>query len=198
MESHSDVSDGTNGLTQNGVVKFVPPSDWKDGKTYNVWAFWVRFYITAAEYTTTPQIGHIFMSPPPGIVELYVHDANAEASSELISNVVTAIEAYRAAEVTVNVKAPTKILLAPTCEIKVAKGDKAEVQERVKTMITDYLNAFKMGENFLVNKLETRLLNLDGGTALDTAKITNLTDLLVSPGEIIRPDTANVQVVVIN
>jgi hypothetical protein len=194
-------TDGTSQMTKTGTLKFTSPSDWKDTKVNNVWAFFIRFRITAANYTITPQVGHLFASPPPGIVELYVQDMNGDASDTLLSSVGTAVEDYRGAGVKVNVKSPTKILLAPICNIKIAStvNDKTAVQQRVTQIITDYLNEFTIGQNFVVSKLATKILMLDGGELIDSVSFTSPTsDILVSPAEIIRPDTTNLQVVVVN
>jgi uncharacterized phage protein gp47/JayE len=192
-------TDGTIGLTENGTLKFVRPVDWKDTKIEDIWAFWIRFRIITAAYTVTPRIGHIFVSPPPGRVELYIDDGNGYANSELLSAVAAHIENYRGAGISINVKAPAIITLSIGCEVKISdRYTKADIKAKVETIITDFGKELGLGDDLILTKLINRIISIENGNAVESVKMTSPeSDVLVSGSDVIKFESP-VQVVVLN
>lgn len=196
------VTDATSGFTANGSVTFNMPTDWKDSKINNIWAFWIRFRITTASYTTMPIVDYIFASPPPGYVDVFIQNSNGDASAELIDSVASVLDKdYRGAGVTINVRAPNKITLPVSCEIRVNSilYDKEEIRSEVRNVIIDYLETFRLGDDLYLSKLINEIMAVKSGLAVTSVEITNPTDdILVSAGEVIVPDEINTTVTVVN
>jgi hypothetical protein len=194
-------TDGTTGMSKSGLLTFTMPSDWRDVKVSTTWAFWIRFRVTNT-WTQNPQMHHMFASPPPGYVDVYIQDINATASTALIASVATALARFRGSGITINIRAPQKTLLAVSCAIKInTTYDSTLVLNTVVQTITDHLNAFVLGQNFVHALLENEILNLDQGGGYMVQSITTTlptSDRLANPGEIFRPDTANIVVSVVN
>ena len=192
------VSDTTNALVQNGVVKFSAPADWFDISVSEQTAFWIRFRLTATG-GTSPTLKYIFIAPPPGYVDLYVSDLSGAASSELLDAVITSVEPFRGAGITVNVRQPTIVEVPITVEVMIGSTYEAlQVEEAVKSEIVAYLNTFKLGQNLVINDLRSAILNTSFGAMVRWANVTAPTrDILTSKGDILRADEANITVTVV-
>ncbi len=199
----SDLSatDGTNNFSQDGTVSFSLPILWKDSKINDEWAFWIRYRITTIGGSfVNPQMNYIFASPPPGFVDVYIQDVDGEAGSDLVDAVADNMPDYRGAGIIVNVRSPEIILQEIECLIQInTLYDRDVVEAKVENYILNYLNAFTLGENLYLAKLSSEIMNIEAGKAVISVDITTPSaNILVSSGEVIRPDTANLTVTVVN
>lgn len=193
------VTDNTSAFTKSGTVTFTEPTNWRTLTISNYSKFWIRFRATSG-VVGAPTMQHAIAAPPPGFVDVYIQDENAEASTTLITNVATAIAAYRGSGVTINVKAPTKTLLDVSCRVRPNPLYETNyVLTQVETLITDYLNGFELAQNFVLSRLENEILNLQdaAGYLVQGIEIAQpLEDMLASAGEIFRPGAISAEVAV--
>ncbi|MDD3906476.1 MAG: baseplate J/gp47 family protein [Candidatus Omnitrophica bacterium] len=78
------VTDGTSGLTANGIVEFTVPADWVIKQVNGVSArYWIRFRVTTATYTTTPVLLYAIVPPEPGFVDVYAHNSSGVLPAEV-------------------------------------------------------------------------------------------------------------------
>ena len=192
--------DNTNNFTQNGSINFITPLNWKDLRINEIWGFWIRYNVKSMTSATSPQINFVFGSPPPGFVDIYIQDIDGDASSELIDEVISKLPDFRGAGITVNVRMPIKILLPIICHIRVNRLFEIEaLMQKTKDLIIAYLNEFVLGQHLYLSNLINNITSIDGGDAIITAEIIDPSkDILVSSGEILRPDEDNIEIIVVN
>lgn len=192
------VTDSTNVLTKNGVVRFEAPVDWFDISVERQNAFWLRYRLTAGG-GTSPALKHLFIAPPPGYVDLYVTDLSGNASDNLLDEVMKSVEAFRGAGITVNVRKPTMIEVPFAIEIMVVSTYEAQVAAGiVRAEIIAYMKTFTLGQPFVVNDLRNTILNTYFGEMVRWVNIfTPTRDILTSAGDILRADEANIDITVV-
>ena len=192
------VTDATTGFTQNGVITFSSPADWFDISISEQIAFWVRFRLTATG-GTSPALKYIFIAPPPGFVDLYVSDLSGAASSALLDEVITSVEPFRGAGITVNVRQPTIIEIPIAVDVMIGSTYEAlQAETAIKNEIIAYLEAFTLGQNLVINDLRSAILNTEFGEMVRWVDVTAPTrDISTSAGDILRADEANITVTVV-
>jgi uncharacterized phage protein gp47/JayE len=188
------VTDNTTKFTTSGALIITVPGDWAANKVNNVFCFWARYRLTTT-FTIVPKAYHLFAPPVPGWVDLYIQDVNATADATLKSAVQTALTDYRGHGISVNVRAPSIRAINVTANVVVAEGyDKGQTADALEAGVTDYLNAFMLGENLYTEMLKAEIIRVSRGAVQNVTLTTPITDILTSSGEIVRPGIVTVLV----
>ena len=193
-----DLNDASNYLQNSGTISFTIPSDWValilppiGVTTYNYQRMWVRLRKSGGgvTYSTTPTGDWASLPPGFGYVYLYCHDGSGGLNESLKATVENAVEPYKGCGIVVEIKAPTRIIPTLTVELLIAANyDAAEIRDKVKQALIDYLNTKILGEDLYIAELYQFIMDTYDKAILNANLTSPTQDIIVPSSGVIRPD----------
>jgi len=195
------VTDQTNKLQQTGSLMITTPLDWaqtSEGGNLRT-GFYIRFRVTGS-YITRPKIHQLFLSPVPGIVDVYAHDGSGDLSSSLEEQVLEAIgeyntpetDKYRGSGIKVRVKPPIKITQDINVSVLLPVGADITILDRVEDTINTLMLNKVVSEPLIYSELIQRIMNTDDANILRTEINIPTDDIYIARNQILRAGTVTV------
>jgi len=130
----------------------------------------------------------------PGVVGVYISTPSGEVDEAIIQRIYDTLEDWVAAGIQVVVSPVSPIVLDVTIYAEIAEGySLQEYHDRIKTVTVNYLNARKVGEDFIPEHLSGVLISINP-EAVRMVSITPSSRITVTDKQIIRPGTVTVNV----
>jgi hypothetical protein len=191
--------DGTLFLTQRGAVTWnlsAFATGWAKlyESTTGLDRFWMRFRANY-NYSVMPEINQIFMTPEPGWVILFCHEAGGVLGAVAKAAVEAAVEDYRAASVKVTVDGPALASISIAVGIKIGTGGVfATLKPLVENAILVLIAGLAIGEPLYYSKLIQTIMDVDSTNILQAEVTTPTDDIFVGLNQLLTSDLTLVTV----
>lgn len=194
-EPLSVIHDTTDEMQTSGIIQFDEQHDWVISTNYGRQKFWFRFVRDAVPMQAVV-VDHGFTDPPPGFVDLYVHNVGKQAPSEFLQDIAEAIEDYRGQGITVNVRPPMVRVVDVHCEVSTDHTvPDYEAIEQVENAIDNYVDGLMMGEHLVLSELRDAILDAGNGhVVITTTLLTPTSTIYTTKGEMVALGGVTVEV----
>lgn len=158
-----------------------------------------RATIKALDYGTrqVEEISGVYINEQVGYVRIYAHDRNGELKDDLLNKVKVAIEDYRPAGIKLDVF-PVRKVTVPV-EVTITVADKSRInsalQERIETVIRNYLNSQVVSQTLVVADLLQAIMNIDDMLIYDCTIDSLQENLDIADEELIRAGSVTINLV---
>lgn len=126
----------------------------------------------------------------PGFAVLYVADASGSANATLLANVLTQVDLWRPAGLSLTITAPSIVSVAVTAALTLAAGfDPTTITTAVTQTITDYITSLRMGDDVLAAILIQKIVDTNPAAILNVSLTAPAADVEILPSQIARPGT---------
>jgi uncharacterized phage protein gp47/JayE len=129
-----------------------------------------------------------------GIVTVYIDDGSGQASSELIAQVVEAIDLVRAAGIIVNTYAVSLVEIDLIMVIVLQSGYTfAAVESSIKTVVREYIDSLTVGESVIYSKVYGNIILVDGVADLTSLTLnTGTANITINEDEVAKTGTITI------
>lgn len=197
-----DIIDGTNSFRQSGTIRFPKLLDWRIAIVDFNSFFAVRFTVETSGGNNI-RLKNLFLSPPPGYVDLYIMDSNGNAPEALIDDAIINVEPFRGAGITVNIKEPTKINFPIQTRVvffpNVSNSEREDIAQQIRGLILQKTNSLRLGETLFIKEVRDSLFLDDFAVFVRWIDIESpQNNVIVSKGDVIRLSPEDVIITVVD